>query len=53
MRASAYTPNLNTDDFFNDIPTVVATSTVLSNKTATDGVADATDITFASVAAGS
>lgn len=52
VRASAYTPNLATHDFFDDIPAVVATSANLGSKTATAGVADAADVTFTTVAAG-
>lgn len=47
--SGAYTPNTATDDFFNDIPSVIATSGNLASKTATAGVADAADITFTAV----
>lgn len=48
----AYTVNLTTDDFLNDIPggARIATSAAsLANKSASAGVADADDITFTSV----
>lgn len=46
-----YTPNLSTDDFWNDVPgaAVVATSSALGSKTKVGGTADAADITFTSV----
>lgn len=46
-----YTPNLATHDFLDDVPGAarVATSGALTGKTATDGVADANDVTFTSV----
>jgi len=46
-----YTPNLSTHDNLDDIPSAgrVAASGALQNKTVTDGVADADDITIASV----
>lgn len=49
--AADYTPNLATDDFLADIAGagIVATSANLSGKTATDGVADANDVTFTAV----
>lgn len=45
------TPNVSTDDFLDDIlaGARVFTSAALANKTATAGVADADDITIASV----
>lgn len=45
-----YTPNLSTDDAFDDIPgaAVVATGT-LTSKTTTDGVFDADDLTLTTV----
>jgi len=47
----AYTPNLATDKFLSAITSGarVATSANLAGKTATDGVADANDVTFVSV----
>src|SRR5262245_50460478 len=54
VRTSAYTVNLTTDDFFNDVPSTVATAT-LGSKTITTpegGVFDAADSTFTSVTAG-
>lgn len=51
-----YTPNTSTHDFLDDVTgaggTLVATSTNLSSKTATAGVADAADVTYTSVASG-
>lgn len=51
-----YTPNLATHTFVSDVTgaggTLVATSGALASKTATDGVADAADVTFSAVAAG-
>lgn len=52
-----YTANTSTHEFLSDITgggggTIVATSSALSNKTATSGVADADDFTFSSVSAG-
>lgn len=49
--AADYTVNLATHDFLDDIPVAarVAVSSALSGKTATDGVADANDVTFTSV----
>jgi hypothetical protein len=47
-----YTPNLATHQYLSDIPSAarVATSGTLQNKTVTDGVFDADDITVAAVA---
>lgn len=51
-----YTPNTSTHDFLDDVTgaggTLVATSGNLSSKTATNGVADAADVTYTTVAAG-
>ncbi len=47
--SGAYTPNLATDEFFDDIPSVIATSGNLAGKTVTDGVADADDVVFTAV----
>jgi hypothetical protein len=44
-----YTPNMSTDDYYNDIASVVAVSGNLANKTNTLGVADADDVTWTSV----
>ena len=46
-----YTPNLSTNQYLSDIPSAgrVATSGALANKTVTDGVFDADDITLTSV----
>lgn len=47
----AYTPNLATHDFLNDIPAGarISVSPALTGKTSTDGVADATDPVFTAV----
>src|SRR4051794_3588168 len=52
---SAYTPNAATDQYLSDVPggARVATSGALTGKTVTNGVADADDVTFSAVAAGS
>ncbi|GAA1073951.1 hypothetical protein [Tsukamurella spumae] len=44
----AYTPSVTTNQFLTDIPSAarIATSGSLTGKSATDGVADAADITF-------
>lgn len=49
--AADYTVNLATHDNLDDIPggARVATSSALSGKTVTDGVADASDVTLSSV----
>ena len=49
--AADYTVNLATHDFLDDIPSGarVATSGNLSGKTATNGAADADDVTFTAV----
>jgi hypothetical protein len=46
-----YTPNLATHDFLDDVPAGarVAVSGALASKTATNGVADAADLTFTAV----
>ena len=46
-----YTPNLSTHQYLSDIPSAarVAASGALQNKTVTDGVFDADDITLTSV----
>ncbi|WP_075908877.1 hypothetical protein [Mycobacteroides chelonae] len=46
---ATYTPNVAAHQFLSDITGVVATSANLSGKSSTGGVADAADITFASV----
>lgn len=53
----SYTPNTSTHDFLDDVTgggggTIVATSSNLGTKTATNGIADAADVTFSTVAAG-
>ncbi len=52
VRSSAYTPNLATDQFLSSVPTRVADSVNLSGKSATNGVANASNVTFSVVAAG-
>jgi hypothetical protein len=51
-----YTPNLTTHKFVSDVTgaggTLVATSAALTSPTVTAGVADAADVTFATVGAG-
>jgi hypothetical protein len=51
-----YTPDTSTHDFLDDVTgaggTLVATSGNLTSKTATDGVADADDVTLSEVPAG-
>lgn len=46
-----YTVNLATHDFLDDVPAAarVAVSSSLTGKTSTNGVADASDVTFSSV----
>lgn len=54
LDAASYTANLATHDFLDDVPAGarVGTPQTLGSKTATDGIADAADITFPTVAAG-
>lgn len=52
VSAVAYTPNFSTDDFLNDIPSVLSTSPNFTTKTLTLGVFDADDITFTAVTGG-
>lgn len=48
-----YTPDLAADQYYDDLgANVAATSTALTTKTLTSGVADADDVTFVAVAAG-
>jgi hypothetical protein len=49
--SGAYTRNLATDDFLDDIPAGarIATSSNLASKTSTSGVADAADVVFTAV----
>ena len=46
-----YTPNLASDEFLDDISgdAIIATSGNLGNKSATNGIADADDVTFENV----
>lgn len=48
---SAYTPNLNTDQFLNAVPPAarIAVSGTLTGRTGAQGIADADDVTFGSV----
>lgn len=46
---AVYTPDLNLDEFIDDIVSVIATSGNLTGKDTTDGVADAADVTFTTV----
>lgn len=48
--AGVYTPNLATDDFLNDITSVIATSGNFANKTSAAGVFDADDVVVTAVA---
>jgi phage tail sheath gpL-like len=45
-------PDTANDQFLSDLASTVATSANLTTKTTTNGVADADDVTFGSVAAG-
>lgn len=47
--AGAYTLNIDTHDFLDDIPSVIATSGNLAGKSVTLGVFDANDITITGV----
>lgn|SRR5574341_738376 len=51
LDSAAYTPNLATHDFLDDIPAParIATSGNLAGKTSTAGVADANDVTLSAV----
>jgi len=50
---SSYSPNLSTDQYYSTVSAaVIGTPQTLSSKTSTDGVADAADVTFASVPTG-
>lgn len=51
LDSGAYTPNLATHDFLNDVPggAIIATSGNLASKTSSAGVADAADVTFTAV----
>lgn len=52
--STAYTQNIATDEFFTSISAhVLGTPQTLINKTVTNGVFDASDVTFAAVTAGS
>jgi hypothetical protein len=53
---STYTPNLSTHQFYSDLTpgtNVIGTPQTLASKTSTNGVADAADVTFTAVSAGS
>lgn len=48
--SAGYVPNLNTHQFVSDLgANIVARSSALTSKTATDGVADAADVTLEAV----
>ena len=47
--AGAYTPSIDVDDFFDDIPSVIATSANLTTKITDLGIFGADPITFSSV----
>lgn len=51
LDAGAYTANLATDKFLSDIPAAarIASSNVLTNRTATAGVADADDMSYPAI----
>jgi hypothetical protein len=52
--STAYTEQLALDEFYNGLSfAVLGTPQTLAGKTVTDGVFDANDVTFATVAAGS
>lgn len=52
--STAYTEQLSLDEFYTTIsPVVLGTPQTLAGKTVTDGVFDANDVTFSTVAAGS
>lgn len=52
--SDAYTPNLTTDDFWNDVSAnVVGTPQTLASKTTALGIANCADVTFSAVAGGS
>jgi hypothetical protein len=53
---SSYTPSTSTHQFYSDLTPgthVIGTPQTLASKTSTNGVADAADITFTAVTAGS
>lgn len=56
VRATAYTPNIATDQYYSSISAVVGTPQTLANKALATGnnyvTFDADDVTFATVAAG-
>lgn len=52
--SNGYTPNTATHEFWSSVNSfVVGTPQTLANKTNTNGIADADDVTFATVTAGS
>lgn len=52
--SDAYTPNLTTHDFWNDVSAnVVGTPQALSGKSTSAGIANCSDVTFSAVAGGS
>lgn len=53
LMADTYTPNVSTDQFWSDVSSnVIGTPQTLSSKTATNGVADCSDVMFTGVGAG-
>lgn len=51
--SDAYTPNLSTDQYLSDLgATILGTGVALTTKTSTAGIADADNVTFTSVTAG-
>src|SRR5690242_12362694 len=52
--SASYTANMGTDQFFSSVSSaVIGTPMALANKTSSAGVADADDVTSASIATGS
>lgn len=47
--SASYTPNLSAHDFLNDVSGIVATSGLLTGKTVTSGIVDASNITLPAV----
>jgi hypothetical protein len=53
LMADGYVPNFSTDEFRDDIAAHIVATVTLASKTATGGIFDAADISFAAVASGS
>lgn len=47
--SSGYTPSTNSDQYYSSVSGVIGTPATLSGKSVTDGVFDASDVTFTSV----